>query len=189
MYFIPRNNRFYSYIAHIKPWIRYSGTLVIASSIIILWLYGVYFRLEALIDQHTSQISHMRKQYEQLTQAQLACKQLEKSIFVLKQDREAFTSKGTIQDELQARALFVIQQAQEAGLALNSYNVTKSVKKSWCLKYPAHFEFSGAIKQMIMFLNKIESSGKMITCSNTKLSRQGGQVFTLQCDMNFLFIT
>ena len=46
MYFLPRNNKFFSYIAHIKPNSRYGYTLAVCASFITIWMLAVHLPLQ-----------------------------------------------------------------------------------------------------------------------------------------------
>src|SRR5688500_8719659 len=72
MYFIPRNNKFYNYIAHTNIKRCYSATLFVLASATIIGFYGIYKPITAHIMLYKVELTRLKKQYEQ-------GKQLEKS--------------------------------------------------------------------------------------------------------------
>lgn len=188
MYFIPRNNWFYTFAVRTRPMTRYLYTFALATLIILFWLYAVYFRTEAAIDHRTTCVMQLRTQSEQLTHANHAVKKLTESIGALQREVQSYALPTNKEEELQSRVLYVLSQAQENGLELDTYDAAKKIEKPWCTKHCMHFVFSGRTQQVIAFLKTIQSSGKMISCANISLHRQDDNSFQMACDMSFVSV-
>ena len=188
MFFIPRNNKFYSLIVHIKPLYRYLATLITVCAMVTVWFYGIYSRLEASIDHYNAQINQLRKQSQQVKCAEQKCKKIAQSIDVLARDNQTYQSPENDQAYFQSRLLFVLHTARTAGLSLNTYTDDKMIKKKWCCKNKTHFSFTGDMQQVVNFFHSLQSSGKMITCDNLSLTRQDNNKFAMNCDLKFVAV-
>ena len=189
MFFIPRNSKFYTLITHTRPAYRYFLTIFIASMLIIIWLYGVYARLEASINQGAKQIDQLYKQSKQLKQAECSCAKITESINALKLDLRSYIPQQNTQNYLQSRLVYVLETAKKVGLSLGTYTADKIINKEWCCKNKTHFDFNGSIQQVGNFFYALQASGKMITCDNISLSRQENNLFLVSCDLNFIAVS
>ncbi len=189
MFFIPRNSKFYTLITHTRPTYRYFLTVFTASMLISVWLYGVYARLEASINQGTKQIDQLYKQSEQLKQAERSCAKITESINALNLDLQSYIPQQNTQNYLQSRLVYVLETAKKVGLSLGIYTADKIINKAWCCKNKTHFDFNGSIQQVGNFFYTLQASGKMITCDRISLSRQENNLFMVSCDLNFIAVS
>src|SRR5579871_5775320 len=81
MYFIPRNNRFYQYIAHTNTMRRYCATLFLLAGFAIVCFYGIYAPLKSHIMLYKIELARLQKQYEDGEQAERNAKELSAVIF------------------------------------------------------------------------------------------------------------
>ena len=69
MRFIPNYAWLYAIIAYVKPVYRYVLTALVLVTILYVWLFGFYFRLNAVIAQYQREARHALEQRELPKQA------------------------------------------------------------------------------------------------------------------------
>ena len=187
MYFIPRNNRFYSWAVHTKPGLRYLITLVLIGTVgsgwwfVDTWLYD-------FIEQKQQELSALHKQCIQCTHAQHACCQLQTSIPVLQKTERSYVTGDSLEEALQVQTMFVLDQADKAGLALNGYNAGTEADKGWYAKNMVRFDFSGTHGQLMKFLAILVDDHNMIQCDSVRLTHAENDSLTITCQMRFMAI-
>jgi len=186
MYFIPRNNQFYSFIAHLRPFYRYMLTLFIISFIFILWAIGIYFPLGAHIDHSFTKLTKLRTQCQQINKAKRNCVELERSLQTLYRDAESDKPEKTTQNPLQSNLLFILDQAKNTGLVLNHYIMDKKTDDQWTKKNSAHFTFTGNLKQIIDFLKQLKKTDCLLGYDHFSLKNVGSNSFRMTITLNII---
>ena len=158
MYFIPRNNKFYSFIAHLHSFYRYLLTFAVISSIFMLWAIIIYLPLTTHIDHSFAKLTKLRTQCQQINKAKCSCVQLERSLQTLHRDVQFNKPEKTTQNHLQSNLLLILDQAKNTGLALNHYTMDKKTDDQWAKKNNAHFTFTGNLKQIMDFLKQLKKT-------------------------------
>lgn len=153
MYFIPRNNKFYSFIAHLHSLSRYLLTLLAVSSIFVLWLLLVYFPLSTHIDQSFLKLAQLRNQCKQIDKAKRNCQQLEQSLCF-----SNLQSKKLLQNSFQSNLLFILEQAKKNELLLNKYTMDKKNNGKWVAQHSSEFIFTGNLSQITNFLQQLKKT-------------------------------
>ncbi len=185
---MPRNNKLYSYIAPVRPFYRYVLTIFILGILVYSWLHGIYFYLNATIEQYEKEISSLSKQRRTIKQTEQSDIQLQESIEGLHQVVRSYRSNSSGYDSLQERMLFIFKTAKDVDLQLNTYKADEHVNKNWYQKGSMHFEFTGTIRQGIQFFDKLKSSQKMIQCKNINCTHLHHDLFTITCDLQMFVV-
>ena len=186
MYFIPRNNRFYSWAVHAKPSVRYFITIVLIGGTGSGWWFADTW-LDTFIEQKQQELSALHKQYMQCTHAQHACRQLQTSIPTLQKKIQSYATDANMQP-LQAQTMFVLDQAHQAGLSLHGYSADTEVDKGWYAKNMARFDFGGTPDQLTKFLATLTDDHQMIQCDQIRITHTEDDKATIACQMRFMMI-
>jgi len=186
MYFIPRNNKFYSFIVHLRPSYRYMLTIFIISFIFGLWIVGIYFPLGAHIDHSFTKLAKLRTQCQQINKAKRSCVQLEHSLQTLYRDVQFNKPERTAQNPLQSNLLLILDQAKNTGLALNHYTMDKKIDDQWARKNSAHFTFTGNLKQIMGFLKQLKKTDCLLGYDDFSLKNVGNNSFRMVITLNII---
>ncbi len=184
MYFMPRGNKLYAFIVGIRPVYRYGLTLLLSSIISLVWLFGVYYSLDDIINRYQCDIKTFKEQITVLQQTKKDCKQLDKS---LQQLHHTLTKKAEEQSSthnVQSYVNFIIQQAYQANLSLNSCTIENEVDKRWYYTYRLVSNFKGNIQQIINFFNTLRASHMMLQSNRMHLVSIDEHVLDLTCTFN-----
>lgn len=186
MYFITHNNRFYSWMVHTKPFYRYCITLV-GSMAGIGILFGSYTMLETTIKHEQSIVTSLQQQQIHLLEAK---QQQEQSANAMNQMQIALqlhlADAKLHQDNVHSSMLFIIEQAQKAGLLLHAYSAEKEADKEWHTKEVGRFDLQGTWEQWSSFLATLQSSKKLIQCSSLQLNHVEGSHFAGNCILSMI---
>ncbi len=186
MYFIPRNNKFYSFIAHFRPFYRYMLTFFIISFIFVLWGIGIYLPLGAYIDHSFIKLTKLCKQCQQINKAKRNCVQLERSLQALHRDVEFNKPEKITKNPLQSNLLFILNQAKNTGLVLNHYTMDKKIDDQWAKKNNVHFTFTGGLKQIMDFLKQLKKTDCLLGYDYFSLKNMGGDSFRMVITLNII---
>ena len=188
MYFIPRNNQFYSFIAHRRPFYRYMLTLFVISFIFVFWIVGLYFPLGARIDYSLTELTKLRTQCQQINKAKRSCVQLESSLQTLHGDVRFNEPEKITKNSLQSNLLLILDQAKNTGLALNHYTMDKKIDDQWAKKNNAHFTFTGNLKQIMDFLKQLKKTDRLLGYDYFSLKNVGRDSFRMVITLNIIFL-
>jgi len=186
MYFIPRNNKFYSFIAHLRPSYRFLLTFVVISSIFILWAIIIYLPLTAHIDYSFAQLAKLRQQCKQIDKAKHNCRQLQHSLQSFHTNRQFNKSEKTAQNPLQSNLLLILEQAKKSGLRLNQYTTDKKIDDQWVTKNSTHFTFAGNLSQIMDFLKQLKKADCLFGCDYFLLKNVENNSFRLTIALNII---
>jgi len=189
MYFIPRNNAIYNYIAHTNVKRRYCATLFVLSVIIIISFYGIYMPLNSHILLYKVDIARLQTQFQEMSQLKKQSDDISSLIVTSKKNINDFRIEDDKQeDHCNKYMLYILDTIEQTGLILNAYGSCKEIDKEWFAKYTAHFEITGSLEKMISFFKTIQDSQKMIVFSSSAISHLNGDVFKLSCDVGIIAV-
>lgn len=152
MYFLPRNNLFYSFIVHVRPAYRYAGVLLALSVVAYSWFAVVYVPAQKIIAWHQQEITRLTGQHDELEQAQKTTNQLEQSVHELRSKLRS-SSQGKSIEHLQQDAMTkAVSLATESGLSLVSCTADTSVDKDWYVKNKLTVALTGELGACASFL-------------------------------------
>lgn len=186
MYFIPRNNKFYSFIAHLHSFYRYLLIFVVISSIFILWAIIIYLPLSAHIDHSFAKLTQLRQQCQQIDKAKHNCRQLQHSLESFHADTQFNKSEKAAQNPLQSKLLLILEQAKKSGLMLNQYTTDKKIDDQWVTKNSTHFTFTGNLSQIMDFLKQLKKTDCLFGCDYFLLKNVENNSFRLTITLNII---
>lgn len=160
MYFIPHNNKFYSFIAHISSFYRYLITLSLLAFILLLWFFFIYLPLTAYIDNSFAKLIQLRKQCQQIERTRKNCQKLQHSLQFTKTQINAL--EKIPQNSFQSNLLLILEQAKKNGLLLKQYTMNKTKTKQWVAQTNADFIFTGKLSPIMNFLNQLSKINCLI---------------------------
>ncbi len=186
MYFIPRNNKFYSFIAHLRSSYRYLLTFVVISFIFILWAIIIYLPLAAHIDHSFIKLTQLRQQCQQIDKAKHNCRQLQHSLESFHGDTQFNKSEKAAKNPLQSNLLPILEQAKKSSLMLNQYATDKKIDDQWVTKNSTHFTFTGNLSQIMDFLKKLKKVNFLFGCDYFSLKNIENNSFRLTITLNII---
>lgn len=189
MYFIPRNNAVYNYIAHTNVKRRYCATLFFVVLFGLVGFYGVYMPLAAHIKLSKIELARLKKQYEETEHI----KKSNKEISLLTEASKKNIAASIIADDKQQehcskRIQYVFDTVAQLGLVLNSYGSCKEKNKEWYIKDSAHVQVTGSLEKLLSFLKTIKDSDQMIMLSHLAITRVKDDAFQLSCDVGIITV-
>jgi hypothetical protein len=189
VYFFSRNNYFYSVLARTRSIYRYCFTGCFLSALVCVWLYGVYFRVDALIDAYQNEIMTLQTHALQQNALTTECTRINGEIVCITREIEPFTAKNDSSDLPQSRLLFMLDQAKKAGLTLNSCAPVRDIKHDWYTQHGHMFQFSGTFKQAHIFLRQLRAAETLIQCDQLQLESTASNFFTISCTLYSISVT
>jgi hypothetical protein len=189
MYFIPRNNAIYNYIAHTSTRRRYLATLFAVVALCAVLYYGAYIPLNNYIIVYKNEIVRLQKQQQEMRQCDKIIQDLSSLVTTSKNNIATCAVETDNREEYcYKRMMFILDTIAQSGLTLSTYGACKEKDKTWYTKDTAHFEMTGSLEKIMMFLKTIQNSKQMISISKTDLARVGSNVFKLSCDVGILVV-
>jgi len=188
MYFIPRNNRVYHYIAHTRLKNRYLFTGFFVAGIIFFSVYFIQRIITVYTVLYAQQVEVLKKQYKEGERIGIKNKQLTAIIQDTKKEIEEHVFLGNSEEYFKNQLLFILNEVKNNGLKLNSYGIQKEKSYEWYKKEIAHFDLTGSLKQVIDFFKVIKNSKKMVSVRQVSLVRVDEQVFHVHCDIEFILV-
>lgn len=176
-------------VAPLQATYRYGLTLLVIGLVLGSWLYGLYYPFQRSREEQEWQLSLIHKKYQQLELAKQEVKELQLDVANLEKEVNACKVVSGAQDYMQSQVTYVLQQIQQCGLTLQSYNTGKDVKRDWCMARSAQFDLMGTMPQILAFLNHIKTCERMIECPNLSVLRIDETRFQAQCELHFIMIT
>lgn len=178
MYFLPRNNKFYSFIVHLKPNYRYGLTLVFCCAVAGIWLLAIHLPLQYSINHATKEIKHLQSQFLLCDQATGACASLATTIESMKVEVKKQTVD--VSQNTHDALLFIINQAHRNNLAVRGCNIESDADQQWYIEHAVTFDVSGDFNQLIKFFESIKNSTHLISLKQYNLARSGDNQFNLK---------
>lgn len=199
MYFIPRNNALYNYIAHTDIKRRYIATLFALVVFAVICFYGLYRPLAAHIAIYKIERARLQKQHEERGDLEKSNKDLLAIIHTNKKNIDEYVVSDDARHEVcSQRMQFVFDTVAQAGLTLTAYGSCKEKDKKWYVKDSAHCQMTGSLEKMIIFLKTIKDSGQIITLSHLMISHVSAEalakegvkdnLFQLSCDVGIVTV-
>jgi Tfp pilus assembly protein PilO len=176
-------------IAPLQSTYRYALTLLVIGLIVASWLYGLYYPFQRSREEQERQLSMIHKKYQQLELAKQEVKELQVDVANLEKEVNACKVVNGSHDYMQSQVTYVLQQIQQCGLTLQSYNTGKEITRDWCLARTAQFDLVGSMPQILEFLNHIKTCERMIECPNLSVVRLDETRYQAQCELHFVMIT
>src|SRR3990172_8431868 len=159
MYFIPRNNSVYNYIAHTSSQRRYIATFFIVASLAGICFYGIYTPLSAHIILYKAESARLQKQYAEIGQADKSGQELLLLVETGKKNiAEHAMSADKREEQCHKSMQFILDTITKSGLTLTTYGSCKDKDKAWYTKDSAHCAMTGSLEKIISFLKTIKES-------------------------------
>lgn len=189
MYFIPRNNAVYNYIAHTDIKRCYIATLFVLAAFGMIGFYCVYMPLAGHITLLKVEIARLQKQQEDGEQLKKSNKEFSTSIDTNKKNiGEHVVEENKKAEECSKRMQFVFDAITKSGLALSSYGSCKEKDKDWYVKDSSHIQVVGSIEQILSFLTTSKDSDQLIKLSHLVITRVKENNFQLSCDVAIILV-
>lgn len=177
MYFISRNNRFYSFIVHTKPSHRYYITAAIAAVSIGL----IYYIPHILETYHTIYAQEEKNLHNQLLESKQTHHRNNELNTNIEKLKATLPAPGNHNKESASIIPLIINNAISSGLTVDSYNTNNLKDKQWYTKEQILFSFSGTVEQIMHFFSILEKSDLIISISNWSITRNDQTTYNAQC--------
>lgn len=189
MYFIVRNNKIYSYIAHTSSVRRYGATLGAVCFLYAVGMYLIYSPLVALNRVHATEQIMLQKQYDERRQIDRVLQELSASIELGKKNMsEDAIGADKRQEHCHQRMLFLLNTIAQQGMRLNGYGSCREKDKNWYTKDSARFDIAGTLQQLMTFLETINNAQKLMTISHVTITRGADDLFQMVFDCGLIAI-
>ncbi|HLJ31758.1 MAG TPA: hypothetical protein VKU36_04930 [Candidatus Babeliales bacterium] len=189
MYFIPRNNKLYNYIAHANLRRCYIATLFFLTIFGAMVFYGIYSPLCSHITLLKAERTLLQKKVDDIAQMEKSNKELTPLIESHKKNITDHAVAIDKRDEhCYKRMMFIMDTIAQEGLTLSSYGSCKERDKSWHIKDSAHFDVVGSLEKLLLFLDKIKNARQMITISHVTLTRVADNSFQMSFDVGLVTV-
>jgi Tfp pilus assembly protein PilO len=189
MYFIPRNNAFYNYIAHTNVKRRYAATLFIMLAVILVGFYGIYKPLNAHIDLCTAELRQMQQKYQESEKLKKNNSEIAALIDTNKKNIEMYAVDNEKKEAYcNERMQFIFDTVAQLGLTLSSYSSCKEKDRKWYVKDLAHCQITGSLEKIVSFFKVIKESLHMIKISSFTITKMKDNLFQLSCDIGIITV-
>ncbi|HSC24632.1 MAG TPA: hypothetical protein VLB80_00240 [Candidatus Babeliales bacterium] len=189
MYFIPRNNKIYSYIAHTSSQRRYGVTLIAISMFFIIGIYILYYSLTNHIALLKLEYIVLQKKHTELIHVDKGNLELHKLIELGKKNINQHIILPEMYTEYcHKQMLFILNLLNELNIMLNGYGSCQEIVKDWYTKDIVHFETNGSFQNLMIFLETIKNSHKMIVIPQINISRLPDNQFKMNLDAELIMI-
>jgi hypothetical protein len=189
MYFIPRNNKIYNYIAHTSLPRLYGATFLC----IVLWCSAVFYCLYNPLLSHIvllkAEINALHKKCDDICQLDKSNSELSPMVESYKKNIiEHAIIADARQEHCYKRMLFILDTITKENLKLLGYGSCTEKDKSWYAKDAAHFEATGALPKIISFLAALKNARTMISIDQIALSRTVDDTFQVGFDVELITV-
>lgn len=189
MYFIARNNMIYNYIAHTSLRRRYAATVVALCALLFVGMYVLYYPLLAHSALLRSECQMLQKKYDEIMQWDKNSYELSGIVASSKQNiGDHAISSDKREEQCHKKIVFVLDTIAQLHLQLITYGSYKEKDKKWYIKDSAHFDISGSLQKLLIFLETIKKSKMMITVSNVAIIRIVDDTFQMSFDLGLITI-
>lgn len=189
MYFLPRNNAFYSRIVYMKPVHRYAATGAAIIVLIGVWFFGIHGVLESRIGQTHAEIKRLHEQELMIKQSTLDIAQLSTSITDMQAKLKSYSNKKSIHDNFQSAMMAFINQAGMCGLAMQACTVTEQKDESWYIRNGVNIDVSGSFDQLLKFVQSLSTSGQLVAMHHATLTHTAiNNKLNLRCGLDVIVI-
>jgi Tfp pilus assembly protein PilO len=185
VYFIPRNNRFYSAVAHIRPAYRYSLTCVLLALVAYGWIFHVYLPLEGTVNRYRQHIEQQRKCEHDAQQSAGVCKQLRESLASMRHEMQGLqVAKAGDDSSAYMPVQSLIELLSRGGLSLQSCTTEKEIKQDWCTSALLSCECAGSWSNIQRFF-QAAAQGHLITCKSMRITKKTQNTCALSCSFDY----
>jgi len=189
MYFIPRNNAIYNYIAHTSSMRRYLATLFIVVFLALFFFYGISIPLNTYIAAYKAEIIRLQKQYEEMRLLGKSNKETLSLLDASKKNIGQHTVSDSDREKIcSERMQWILDTIAQRGLILNSYGSCKEKDKKWYVKNSAHYQMTGSQEKILAFLKTIKEAQRLIALSHLSLRCIKDDQFQLNCDIGIITV-
>jgi len=189
MYFIPRNNKFYNYIAHTSLKRCYLATLIGVCAFFMVMLYGIYYPLCSHIMILKTERAALQKKADEVAQLDKSNKEL---IPFIESGKKSIADRAITVDKKEEHChkqmLFIMESIAQEGLTLTAYGSCKEKDKTWYIKNTAHFDVTGSLQKLLSLLEKIKEARQMITISHVTVTRLSDNNFQMGFDVGLVLV-
>ena len=189
MYFLPRNNAFYSRIVYIKSLHRYAITAAASVALVSIWYFGVHGLLESSINHTQAEIKRLRQQEFMMKQSVVDSAQLDTSIAAMQGTLKTYTNKKLPSDNFQSAMMALVNQAGICGLAMQACTVAEQKNESWYTKNTVNVDVSGSFDQLLKFVQSLSAPSHLMAMHHATLTRiPANNKFNLRCGLDVIVI-
>lgn len=169
MYFLPRNNKFFSFVVHLKSNYRYGLTVASCGMVVLIWMLAVHMPLQYSINHTDKEIKQLQSQFLLCDQANGSCLSLATTIESMK-----IEVKKQTEDEVQSAQnamLFLVEQAHKNNLHVKNCAIEADADQKWYIEHAITVDMSGEFNQLMKFFDAIKNSTHLVAVKQFNLTR------------------
>jgi Tfp pilus assembly protein PilO len=177
MYFLPRTNKLYSWLAHQKISHLYLMTLVTGTLLATVWFVFVYSPLQTVVDASSIQLQQVKHHKQELQIVESVCKKLEKNILELEHNIHVAQEQSAAKnDDLQA----ILGAAHHCKLSLKNCARESSSDGSWYTQQPFTLNLQGTIEETAHFFKELSKAVPLITVPRLSFQLETSGLYLVQ---------
>lgn len=189
MYFIPRNNAIYNYLAHTNTKRRYCATLFAFVTCMIGGYYGIYKPLISYILISKTELTRLQRQYRENIDIEKGNAHLS----ILIHTHKKYVADHVITEDKEEKACnkhrqYIFDLLEKLNIKLSSYGPCKETDNKWYTKESAPYSLTGSIENLLSFLKTIKESNQMIIVSHLNVTQLENNLFQLKGDIGFITV-
>ena len=190
MYFIPRNNAIYNYIAHTDSRRRSLATLFALVCLILFFYCGLYIPLINRIAAYQAELVRLRADYAMMKQINKDELKIAEQIVLAKKNIEQYAVSESIREDQYNKCVqSILNTIKKNGITLHSYGSCKQKDKQWYVSDMAHYQLMGSLDKLLSFLHTIiQNEHYLMSISQVSLQQIKNDTFQLNCDIGLLSV-
>jgi len=189
MFFLPRNNTLYNYIAHTKRNRRYGATIFFLIFFVMCSFYGIYKPLIAHISFYQTQSIQLKEQCKELEQLETSMQEYVSFIEKNKKEIDAIrASQENNQSHCYSKISQIVNVIADHGIILQSYSSCKEKVKDWYSNYSSQFAVVGSLPKLLACLESLEKNSSFFSISHIVFKRKEKDLFQMNFQIHFFVI-
>jgi len=187
-YFIPRNSRFYSFIAHTQPSMRYTISALCVGCISGIWYLLLYRPIELYLYKQAQHMDAIQKQMQHICCIKNQKQSLEKSCTQL-QEKIIGPTHDTLHQQYLNFILPLIENIRTCHMHLVSYTVTPPQTIDSVTTYAIHMTIKGTMTHYMQWLQTLQTAAVSTVCTHISCTYNDTNNCTMQVDLQCFFYT
>ncbi len=188
MYFLPRNNKLYSFLVHLNVSYRYALTLLICLTGIAIWFFAIHTPISSSFDKISRETKQLQNQQILFDQASKSYASLASSVEKLKNEFKKYAPHKTNEQYVHDALLFLIDQAAQCNITMNSCTIDNEQDRKWYIENSVSIAVTGEFEKIIKYLEAVSVSSHLIALKQFNINHASDKVFSFKGALQILTI-
>lgn len=188
MYFLPRNNKVYSFLVHLNASYRYALTLGICLVGIALWFLAIHTPISNSYFKINQEAKSLHNQQMLFEQASKGYATLANSVEKLKNEIKQYSPHKTNEQYVHDALLFLIDQSARCNIVMNNCTIDSEQDKKWYIENSVSISITGEFEKILKFLDVVSSSSHLIALKQFNINHSSDRTFSFKGTLHILTI-